>query len=83
MCEELAKFGIQTHMEENSIEIGSGLKAPEVEIEGHNDHRIVMSLSLLLSITGGKITEAEAVRKSYPGFFEDIKKLGISVEEQQ
>ena len=81
MCEELAKFGIKTHMEENSIEIGSGIKAPSEELCGHNDHRIVMSLSLLLSLTGGKITEAEAVRKSYPGFFEDIKKLGISVDE--
>ena len=83
MCEELAKFGIKTHMEENSIEIGSGIQTPSEELCGHNDHRIVMSLSLLLSLTGGKITEAEAVRKSYPGFFEDIKKLGISVEEQQ
>ena len=81
MCEELAKFGIETHMEENCIEIGSGIKVPSEELCGHNDHRIVMSLSLLLSLTGGKITEAEAVRKSYPGFFEDIKKLGISVDE--
>ena len=79
MCEELAKFGIKTHMEENSIEIGSGLKVPGEAICGHNDHRIVMSLSLLLSLTGGTITEAEAVRKSYPGFFDDIQKLGIVV----
>lgn len=79
MCEELAKFGIKTHMEENSIEIGNGLKAPGEAICGHNDHRIVMSLSLLLSLTGGTITEAEAVRKSYPGFFDDIQKLGIVV----
>lgn len=79
MCEELAKFGIKTHMEENSIEIENGLKAPGEAICGHNDHRIVMSLSLLLSLTGGTITEAEAVRKSYPGFFDDIQKLGIVV----
>lgn len=79
MCEELAKFGIKTHMEENSIEIGNGLKAPGEGVNGHNDHRIVMSLSLLLSLTGGTITEAEAVRKSYPGFFDDIQKLGIIV----
>ena len=80
MCEELAKFGIKTHMEENSIEIGSGLKAPGEAICGHNDHRIVMSLTLLLSLTGGTITEAEAVRKSYPGFFDDIKSLGINAD---
>ena len=81
MCEELAKFGIKTHMEENRIEIGSGLKAPGEAICGHNDHRIVMSLTLLLSLTGGAITEAEAVRKSYPGFFYDVKSLGVNIGE--
>ncbi len=80
MCEELSKFGIKSKIYENEIEIIKGeLKAPTEVLSGHNDHRIVMSLSLLLSKTGGKIDEAEAVRKSYPGFFEDIKKLGIEV----
>ncbi len=80
MCEELSKLGVKTHMEENSIEIeGNSLKAPTETLCGHNDHRIVMSLSILLSLTGGTINEAEAVRKSYPGFFEDISSLGISV----
>ena len=82
MCEELTKFGINTHMEENLIEIGCGLNAPTVSIDGHNDHRIVMSMALLLSATGGTITGAEAVRKSYPGFFEDIEKLGIKITKE-
>ena len=46
---------------------------------GHNDHRIVMAMSVILSKTGGEIDGAEAVRKSYPGFFEDIKRLGAEV----
>ena len=49
-------------------------------LDGHNDHRIVMALSVILSKTGGCIKGAEAVRKSYPGFFEDIKGLGAEVE---
>ena len=80
MCAELSKFGIESKIYENEIEIIKGeLNAPTEVLSGHNDHRIVMSLSLLLSKTGGKIDEPEAVRKSYPGFFEDIKKLGIEV----
>ena len=80
MCEELSKFGVITDMQENTIVIeGNGLKKPVEELCGHNDHRIVMSLSLLLTITGGTVNEAEAVRKSYPHFFEDIQKLGISL----
>lgn len=47
---------------------------------GHNDHRIVMAMSLILSKIGGEIIGIEAVRKSYPGFFEDIKQLGAKVE---
>ena len=80
MCRELAKFGVDRKIEENQIEIfKSGLKAPDEVLNGHNDHRIVMSLTLLLTLTGGSLEEAEAVRKSYPGFFEDIKKLGIEL----
>ena len=38
-----------------------------------------MALSVILSKTGGEIRGVEAVRKSYPGFFEDIMKLGAEV----
>lgn len=51
-----------------------------IPLDGHNDHRIVMALSVILSVTGGSIQGAEAVKKSYPGFFEDLKKLGAAVE---
>ena len=40
-----------------------------------------MAAALLLSITGGELDGAEAVRKSYPDFFSDIKRLGIKVLE--
>ncbi len=80
MCEELARFGIETDAGENHIDIKTGgVKKPESAVYGHNDHRIVMSMALLLSITGGKLVGAEAVSKSYPGFFEDIMSLGIEV----
>jgi len=48
-------------------------------LDGHNDHRIVMAMSVILSKIGGEISGIEAVRKSYPGFFEDIKQLGAKV----
>lgn len=82
MCQELSKFGVKTTMVENQIEIEGGtLNIPSEILCGHNDHRIVMSLTLLLTKTGGRINDAEAVRKSYPGFFDDIKKLGVSVSD--
>lgn len=81
MCEELKKFGVGTRMEENEIEInGNELKTPTETLDGHNDHRIVMSMSFLSSITGGQISGVQAVRKSYPEFFDVIKELGIEVD---
>ena len=81
MAEELAKFGVSAKVGEDEIIVGGGLRAPSEPIKSHNDHRIAMSASLLLSITGGELEGAEAVRKSYPEFFSDIKKLGIEVSE--
>ena len=81
MCEELMKFGITSDIYENDIVIHDcELKMPKEILEGHNDHRIVMSEAILLMMTSGKIDGAQAVRKSYPGFFEDIKSLGVEVE---
>ncbi|MBR4452323.1 MAG: 3-phosphoshikimate 1-carboxyvinyltransferase, partial [Clostridia bacterium] len=54
--------------------------APSKTLSGHNDHRIVMALSVLCSITGGKIDGAQAVSKSLPDFFELLKSLGIKVK---
>lgn len=83
-----------TAMHEELLRLGGGLifgdnmiTVPKQELsykgetlDGHNDHRIVMAMSVILSKIGGTIKGAEAIRKSYPGFFEDIKQLGAEVE---
>ena len=38
-----------------------------------------MAMAVLLTRLGGEIEGAEAVKKSWPEFFEEIKKLGIQV----
>ena len=83
MAEELAKFGCNTEVWENEITVHPrALKTPELPLSGHNDHRIVMALSLLCSITGGSIYGAEAVNKSFPDYFRKLASLGIKVEEK-
>lgn len=78
MCNELAKFGVKTLQEENRILIYEGkLSSPSQIVFGNNDHRIVMSLVTLLSVTGGEIEGTDAVKKSFPDYFEKIEKLGI------
>ncbi len=78
---ELEKFGISSEVAENSIRVHKAvLKRPREELYGHNDHRIVMSLAVLASITGGVIDGAQAVSKSFPDFFERLKALKIEVD---
>ena len=80
MAEELLKFGVPVTVGEDDITVAGGhFRAPDAVLCGHNDHRVVMSMAVLASLTGGEITGAEASRKSYPDFFEVIKKLGIEV----
>ena len=81
MQRELKKFGVDIVCEENRITVPKIALNPPIEpLCGHNDHRIVMSLSVMCSKFGGKIEGAEAVSKTYPAFFEDIKSLGAKVE---
>lgn len=82
MAEELKKFGANVKVYENSVEIKkTQLKPPIVPLCGHNDHRIVMALSVLAAVFGAEIDGAEAVNKSYPDFFCVIKKTGVNVYE--
>lgn len=80
MAAELAKCGVKTVVEANAVTVfPGGLTKPTETLCGHNDHRVVMALAVLLTRTGGSIDGAGAVGKSFPGFWEEIRKLGIVV----
>ncbi len=80
MAEELAKFGVSVAAGENEITVSGGsLRAPRETLQGHNDHRIVMALAVLCLRTGGVLEGAEAVRKSFPGFWDALRSLGAEI----
>lgn len=82
MAEELEKLGVKVTVEENTITVDpSGIHAPNEALDGHNDHRIVMSLAIMLTQFGGRINGAQAVSKSMPQFFTMLNSLGIETEE--
>lgn len=84
MAEELSKFGVSVTVHEDSIVVYPvEFHAPREILHGHNDHRIIMALSTLLTITGGEIDGAEGVRKSLPEYFELLKSLGAEVLEYE
>ena len=80
MRAELAKFGVRVELGENRIAVGGGVSAPSEVLDGHNDHRIVMALSVLCTSVGGTIAGAEAVDKSFPDFFERLKSINVGVK---
>jgi len=82
MAAVLRKFGVSVTVYEDEIVINpEKFGAPAGPLYGYNDHRIVMSEAVLMTLTGGIIEGAEAVTKSFPDFFEKLRTLGIEVEE--
>ena len=80
MLEELSRLGADFAVDENRVVIRNApLHKPSVTLKGHNDHRIVMALSILLTAFGGEIEGTEAVSKSYPSFFDVLKGTGIEI----
>ena len=78
---ELEKINVKFEVLENEVIIdNSKVDFKQVEFSSHNDHRIAMALSVLLSKCSGKLFGIECVNKSYPTFFEDLIKLGIEVK---
>ena len=81
MHQELEKLGGGLIFGNNTITVPKQeLHYRGIPLSGHNDHRIVMALSVILCQIGGSIEGVQAVKKSYPGFFGDIQGLGAKVD---
>lgn len=85
---ELAKLGYVLHggdgAEEGTLiwQRGSCKKTKQPVIETYKDHRMAMAFAPCCIKTGEIcIAEPEVVTKSYPSFWDDLKKVGFSIEE--
>lgn len=80
IANELKKCGADIEVYDNEIIINKKeLHKPNATLYSHNDHRIAMSLSLLSTMFDIEIDGSECVSKSYPGYFDDLKKLGAII----
>lgn len=81
ICQELQNLGGEIGETEDGLIIEGGKPLLGGRAQAHNDHRIAMSLAVAALNTkqGVWIRGAEAVRKSYPGFFQELKRLGGDV----
>lgn len=81
MAKELSKMGADI------IELSDGLlirqsKLKGAKVDGNQDHRVVMALSLAGLIASGKteISTAEAISVTFPNYVELMKAIGANME---
>jgi len=83
MLIELEKVGACVKHSENSLEIlhfKACLNNP-IDINTYQDHRMAMAFSPLVLHKQLIIHNYDVVKKSYPNFWKDLKKLGFSIRE--
>lgn len=75
LTEELTKIGVRVKEGEDNLKIEGG-KPHGAEINTHNDHRIAMSFAIAgLVIPGIKIKEPQCVGKSFPAFWNVLRRF--------
>ncbi len=83
LCAELRRAGCDVQPLDDGILVRgqpAGV-AGGVTVDAHDDHRLAQALALVAprSRDGLTITGADSVAKSYPTFFEDLRRLGADV----
>ena len=74
--QEFAKMGVKVHLDDNLMHITGG-PVLGTTVYSHHDHRIAMACAVAALNADGPVTieAAEAINKSYPGFYADLKML--------
>lgn len=81
--EEFGKLNVDIKLQDDLMIIHGNSNLKGAVVSSRHDHRIAMALGVAaLKATGETtITEAEAINKSYPAFYEHIKSLGAFLTE--
>ena len=79
---ELGELGAEISVTNNSLHLKSSSAIKEkISISTYQDHRMAMAFAPLALKVPIIIENAEVVSKSYPSFWEDLKKAGFLIEE--
>jgi 3-phosphoshikimate 1-carboxyvinyltransferase len=76
--EEFGKMGIEITLQDDLMLIKGGTGIKGAKVHSRHDHRIAMACAVAALKADGQtvIEEADAINKSYPDFYEHLKKLG-------
>ena len=82
LIQEFGKMNVKIEVADDIMSITGG-RPDAARVESHDDHRIAMATAVAsLGATGRvSIRDSQCVAKSYPGFFDDLRQLGVLVHE--
>lgn len=82
--DEFGKLGIKITLQDDLMLINGGTGVKSAEVHSRHDHRIAMACAVAGLKADGKvvISEAEAINKSYPNFYEHLMQLGARIQIQ-
>ena len=85
MTAELRRLGAAIEEREDGFIIEGPQQLQGAEVEGHDDHRIAMSLTLagLLARGTTKVRDAACIGDSFPGFAGTLQSLGAALRVEQ
>ena len=81
MQSELSKMGADIFSDRDTVFVRKSVLRDTYNLDSHNDHRVAMALAVASVCAGIEIDidNAQAVDKSYPMFWNDLKSLGAEV----
>jgi len=78
---ELEKLGAKVSISEDSLRLyPSEVISENIEINTYNDHRMAMAFAPLALKVPITINDCDVVTKSFPSFWEDLKKAGFDID---
>lgn len=79
--QEFGKMGIRIDLDGDLMLVHGGTGIHGATVDSHNDHRIAMACAVAALTADGPvtITQADAINKSYPEFYDHLRSLGVSV----
>lgn len=79
--QEFGKMGIKIDLQDDLMIVHGGTSLNGATVHSHHDHRIAMACAVAALRATGEVAieEANAINKSYPDFYEHLKKLRVTL----
>jgi len=77
MADNLRAVGAKAEVQGNDLHVEGNQRAPRGKVETAKDHRLAMAFAVLDTVEGADVTlsERKSVAISYPGFFDDLRRI--------